>query len=122
MTFALPPLSLYVHIPWCVKKCPYCDFNSHENTHQGSGLPETEYLAQLKLDLLDDLSFVQGRRLKSIFIGGGTPSLMSAAFYADLLAFISQKISFFISIFPKFLEPHVGHPSSFIILNSFHSF
>ena len=94
MTLSLPPLSLYVHIPWCVKKCPYCDFNSHENPQQGSGLPETEYLAQLKLDLIDDLSFVQGRSLKSIFIGGGTPSLMSAKFYADLLAFISQKISF----------------------------
>mgnify|MGYP000441520748 CR=1 FL=1 len=98
MTLSLPPLSLYIHIPWCVKKCPYCDFNSHENTQQGSELPETEYLAQLKLDLLEDLSFAQGRSLKSIFIGGGTPSLMSAAFYADLLAFISQKISFDLSI------------------------
>jgi len=94
MTFALPPLSLYVHIPWCVKKCPYCDFNSHENTQKGSGLPEKEYLAQLKLDLLDDIRFVQGRSLKSIFIGGGTPSLMSAEFYAELLAFISERIPF----------------------------
>jgi len=89
-TLPLPPLSLYVHIPWCVKKCPYCDFNSHTSTE----IPEQAYLAQLKKDLSADLCFVQGRSLTSIFFGGGTPSLMSGAFYADLLEFISSQIAF----------------------------
>jgi len=86
----LPPLSLYVHIPWCVRKCPYCDFNSHV----GNDIPETQYLAQLKLDLAEDLNFVQNRPLRSIFFGGGTPSLMSGEFYNELLRFIESKISF----------------------------
>ena len=86
----LPPLSLYVHVPWCVRKCPYCDFNSHV----GSEIPETQYLAQLKLDLAQDLIFVQNRSLRSIFFGGGTPSLMSGSFYNELLTFIESKISF----------------------------
>ena len=67
----LPPLSLYIHYPWCVKKCPYCDFNSHEGSiHDG-------YIKALLKDLDDDLRFVQNRKIHSIFIGGGTPSLMS---------------------------------------------
>ncbi|HEY6530620.1 MAG TPA: radical SAM family heme chaperone HemW [Cellvibrionaceae bacterium] len=78
----LPPLSLYVHIPWCVKKCPYCDFNSH--AAQGV-LPEAEYLAALLRDIPGEIVRAQGRRLESIFFGGGTPSLMSAAFITDLL-------------------------------------
>ena len=69
---ALPPLALYVHIPWCVRKCPYCDFNSHE---RGGDLPETEYVAKLLADLEGLLPSVWGRRIVSIFIGGGTPSL-----------------------------------------------
>ncbi|MFC5474180.1 radical SAM family heme chaperone HemW [Paraherbaspirillum soli] len=73
---ALPPLSLYVHFPWCVKKCPYCDFNSHEAT---GGFPEQEYLAALRADLEAALPLIWGRKIYSIFIGGGTPSLMSAA-------------------------------------------
>ncbi len=84
----LPPLSLYVHIPWCVKKCPYCDFNSHTT----KALPEKAYLAQLKKDLLADLLYVQGRPLKSIFFGGGTPSLMSPEFFQDFLVFVAQHI------------------------------
>ncbi|MQQ99660.1 radical SAM family heme chaperone HemW [Glaciimonas soli] len=75
---ALPPLSLYVHFPWCVKKCPYCDFNSHE-AQGGIGFPEEEYLAALRADLESALPLIWGRKIYSIFIGGGTPSLMSAA-------------------------------------------
>lgn len=73
---ALPPLSLYVHFPWCVRKCPYCDFNSHEVK---GGFPEDDYLAALRADLESALPLVWGRKIHTIFIGGGTPSLMSAA-------------------------------------------
>jgi putative oxygen-independent coproporphyrinogen III oxidase len=72
----LPPLSLYIHIPWCVKKCPYCDFNSHV---ANGGLPENDYVAALVRDLQNDAELAQGRELESIFFGGGTPSLFSAA-------------------------------------------
>lgn len=72
---ALPPLSLYVHFPWCVRKCPYCDFNSHEASGE---LPEAEYLAALRADLEQSLPLIWGRKMISVFIGGGTPSLMSA--------------------------------------------
>ncbi len=72
---ALPPLSLYIHYPWCVKKCPYCDFNSHEARGE---LPEEEYLDALRLDLEHSLPLIWGRKIYTIFIGGGTPSLMSA--------------------------------------------
>jgi coproporphyrinogen III oxidase-like Fe-S oxidoreductase len=71
---ALPPLALYVHIPWCVRKCPYCDFNSHERAGE---LPEKAYVEKLLLDLEGHLPSVWGRRLSSVFIGGGTPSLFS---------------------------------------------
>jgi putative oxygen-independent coproporphyrinogen III oxidase len=74
---ALPPLSLYVHIPWCVKKCPYCDFNSHEANADG-GFLEAEYLAALRADLESSLPLIWGRKIHTIFIGGGTPSLLSA--------------------------------------------
>jgi oxygen-independent coproporphyrinogen-3 oxidase len=87
----LPPLSLYIHTPWCVKKCPYCDFNSHE--HRGD-LPEKEFLAALLNDLEQELVHVQGRELVSIFIGGGTPSLLSADFYSRLLTALAAKIHF----------------------------
>jgi putative oxygen-independent coproporphyrinogen III oxidase len=73
---ALPPLSLYVHFPWCVRKCPYCDFNSHEASGE---LPEKEYLDALRSDLENALPLIWGRKIYTIFIGGGTPSLMSAA-------------------------------------------
>ena len=73
---ALPPLSLYVHWPWCVRKCPYCDFNSHEAKGE---LPEQAYLDALRLDLEQSLPLIWGRKIHTVFIGGGTPSLMSAA-------------------------------------------
>jgi len=80
---ALPPLSLYVHFPWCVKKCPYCDFNSHEV--KGS-FPEEMYLDALRADLESALPLIWGRKIYSIFIGGGTPSLLSAAGLDRLLS------------------------------------
>jgi putative oxygen-independent coproporphyrinogen III oxidase len=80
---ALPPLSLYVHFPWCVRKCPYCDFNSHE---AGKELPEQEYLRAVRADLEQSLPMIWGRRIVSIFIGGGTPSLMSAAGLDQLMS------------------------------------
>lgn len=71
---SLPPLALYIHLPWCVKKCPYCDFNSHQAPDM---LPETEYVAALLRDLEMELPLIWGRPIISIFIGGGTPSLFS---------------------------------------------
>jgi putative oxygen-independent coproporphyrinogen III oxidase len=71
---ALPPLALYVHLPWCIRKCPYCDFNSHENRGE---VPEQRYLEALRADLESSLPLVWGRRVISVFIGGGTPSLFS---------------------------------------------
>ena len=79
----LPPLALYIHIPWCVKKCPYCDFNSHE---AGDGIPENAYLDALRSDLEHALPLIWGRKIYSIFIGGGTPSLLSAAGLVRLLS------------------------------------
>jgi putative oxygen-independent coproporphyrinogen III oxidase len=80
---ALPPLSLYVHFPWCVRKCPYCDFNSHEAI---GTLPEDAYLAALRADLENALPLIWGRKVYTVFIGGGTPSLMSAAGLDRLLS------------------------------------
>ena len=88
---SLPPLSLYIHIPWCLKKCPYCDFNSHEFANS---LPEQDYVESLLEDLALDLPYVQGRSLQSIFIGGGTPSLFSAAALHKLLTGIQEQIAF----------------------------
>lgn len=75
---SLPPLSLYIHLPWCLRKCPYCDFNSHEVRGQVSDLPESEYVAALMRDLEAALPLIWGRKVISIFFGGGTPSLFSA--------------------------------------------
>ncbi|MDO5686245.1 MAG: radical SAM family heme chaperone HemW [Neisseria sp.] len=80
---ALPPLSLYVHIPYCVKKCPYCDFNSH--AIRGDTLPENAYITALLQDLQNELPRIWGRRIHSIFIGGGTPALFQAASIDQLL-------------------------------------
>jgi putative oxygen-independent coproporphyrinogen III oxidase len=86
---ALPPLSLYVHLPWCLKKCPYCDFNSHES----KGPPdESRYLDALRADLEASLPFVWGRRVHSIFIGGGTPSLFSPEAIDRLLGDIRARV------------------------------
>ena len=73
---SLPPLALYVHFPWCVRKCPYCDFNSHE--WKGERFPEDDYLDALRADLEHALPLVWGRQVHTVFIGGGTPSLLSA--------------------------------------------
>ena len=86
---ALPPLALYVHLPWCLKKCPYCDFNSHENR---GDLPEQLYLEALQADLEAALPLVWGRRVSSVFIGGGTPSLFSPAGIDRLLADIRARL------------------------------
>lgn len=87
----LPPLSLYIHVPWCVKKCPYCDFNSHK---AGEKLPEQDYVASLLDDLDRDLHWVQGREIQSIFIGGGTPSLLSVQAYAELFSGLKKRLTF----------------------------
>jgi oxygen-independent coproporphyrinogen-3 oxidase len=76
---ALPPLSLYVHLPWCLRKCPYCDFNSHEWRGGGKEVPEQRYLDALVADLDAALPLIWGRTVHTIFIGGGTPSLFSPA-------------------------------------------
>src|SRR5690348_7773568 len=80
---SLPPLSLYIHIPWCLKKCPYCDFNSHE-LRNPSSMPESEYVAALIRDLEVMVPQVWGRKVISIFFGGGTPSLFSARSIDDI--------------------------------------
>ncbi|HBX56457.1 radical SAM family heme chaperone HemW [Pseudomonas sp. UBA2684] len=89
--FELPPLALYIHIPWCVKKCPYCDFNSHA---AGPTLPEEEYIDALLADLDEELPQVYGRPLTSIFFGGGTPSLFSAKALGRLLAGVERRVPF----------------------------
>jgi len=86
----LPPLSLYIHLPWCIKKCPYCDFNSH--TFE-SGLPEKEYLNALIADLEYQLPSIWGRRIISVFIGGGTPSLFSAESIYKLISTLRSHLN-----------------------------
>jgi putative oxygen-independent coproporphyrinogen III oxidase len=82
MSFTLPTLSLYIHIPWCIRKCPYCDFNSHQANND---IPEAEYVAALRFDLEQDAVLAQGRKLTSMFFGGGTPSMLSANAIAQIL-------------------------------------
>ncbi len=84
----LPPLSLYIHYPWCVKKCPYCDFNSHD-CNQRSG-----YIESLLEDLNEDLDYIQGRVIQSIFLGGGTPSLMSEQELSKLFTGLKKMLKF----------------------------
>ena len=84
---ALPPISLYIHYPWCVKKCPYCDFNSHE------GDTQADYISALIRDLDCDLKYLQNRQIQSIFIGGGTPSLMGVNDVKKLFKGLRQKLS-----------------------------
>jgi oxygen-independent coproporphyrinogen-3 oxidase len=91
VSFELPPLAAYIHIPWCVRKCPYCDFNSHA---AGPQLPEEEYVDALLADLDADLVHIQGRPLSSIFFGGGTPSLFSANALGCLLEGIERRVEF----------------------------
>jgi oxygen-independent coproporphyrinogen-3 oxidase len=87
---ALPPLSLYVHLPWCIKKCPYCDFNSHEMASED--MPEQRYIDALIADLESSLPLIWGRSVHSIFIGGGTPSLFSPAAIDRLLADLRARL------------------------------
>ncbi len=91
---ALPPLSLYVHLPWCIKKCPYCDFNSHEfrNGKELDSDTAEQYLAALRADLEAALPLVWGRRIISIFIGGGTPSLFAPEAIAQLISDIRARL------------------------------
>lgn len=86
----LPPLSLYIHIPWCVKKCPYCDFNSHT----ADNIPESAYVDALKDDLNQERQYIQERKLHSIFFGGGTPSLFSPQAIASILNHAEKTIGF----------------------------
>ena len=93
----LPPLSLYVHLPWCLRKCPYCDFNSHALRAGNAGsaaepLPEQRYLAALMADLEAALPLVWGRMVRSVFIGGGTPSLFSPAAIDQLIGAIRARL------------------------------
>ncbi len=85
-----PPLSLYLHMPWCVRKCPYCDFNSHAVKHE---IPETAYLKALLEDLDQDLAFATGREIQTVFIGGGTPSLMTGEFYHTLFRELRARLN-----------------------------
>ena len=82
---ALPPLSLYIHVPWCIRKCPYCDFNSHTSPQT---IPEAAYVDALIRDLEQEVPLIWGRGVQTIFIGGGTPSLLSAEAYDRLFSAI----------------------------------
>ena len=86
----LPPLGLYIHLPWCERKCPYCDFNSHET----EDVPEDHYIRTLLQDLREDSPMIQGRAVETLFIGGGTPSLFSAEAIQKLMRGIAQLIPF----------------------------
>jgi oxygen-independent coproporphyrinogen-3 oxidase len=92
LTFAPPPLALYVHWPWCVRKCPYCDFNTHEFRYQNES-QESAYLDALIADLEAALPVIWGRAVGSVFIGGGTPSLMSGTTVDALLAALRMRLS-----------------------------
>ena len=92
---ALPPLSLYIHFPWCERKCPYCDFNSHQV--KDGGFDEKRYIQALIADLQTELPNIWGRRVHTIFIGGGTPSLLSPAGLDELLSYVRALVP---------LEPH----------------
>lgn len=87
----LPPLSLYIHFPWCVRKCPYCDFNSHEARDT---IPEQAYVDALIRDLEHDLPLIWGRRINSIFMGGGTPGLFSPESLNNLLSALRARVQF----------------------------
>src|SRR5919109_1221893 len=86
----LPPLALYIHIPWCVRKCPYCDFNSHERRGE---VPQAAYIEALFRDIESYLPNVWGRRVGSVFIGGGTPSLFSPQSIDTLLSGVRARLT-----------------------------
>jgi oxygen-independent coproporphyrinogen-3 oxidase len=91
LSLQLPPLALYVHVPWCIRKCPYCDFNSHQ---ANDDIPEADYVAALRFDLEQDKVLAQGRKLTSIFFGGGTPSMLSAQAIGQILKDAENIIGF----------------------------
>ena len=91
MSLVTPPLSLYVHLPWCVRKCPYCDFNSH---HQPKQLPVDAYVDALVRDLEQDLPLAWGRTVHTVFFGGGTPSLFPPAAIGAILEAASARLRF----------------------------
>ncbi len=90
---ALPPLALYIHIPWCLRKCPYCDFNSHALRGESGEIPEQAYVAALVADLEQTLPRVWGRRIHSVFFGGGTPSLLSGAGVDAILTAVRARLA-----------------------------
>ncbi len=96
MSLLLPPLALYIHVPWCIRKCPYCDFNSHQAniSFNSYDIPEAEYVAALSFDLEQDKVLAQGRKLTSIFFGGGTPSMLSAKAIGKILQDAERIIGF----------------------------
>jgi putative oxygen-independent coproporphyrinogen III oxidase len=87
----LPPLALYVHMPWCVRKCPYCDFNSHQLK---SAAPDSRYIDALIADLATELPLIAGRRIETLFFGGGTPSLFQPAEIGRLLGALRERVEF----------------------------
>jgi len=89
---SLPPLSLYVHLPWCIQKCPYCDFNSHEWRDNSQAMPEQRYIDALLADLETSLPLVWGRPVHSVFIGGGTPSLFTPSSIDQLISGIRARL------------------------------
>ena len=93
---ALPPLTLYIHLPWCLRKCPYCDFNSHEwratSPAEADGMPESAYIDALVADLDAALPLIWGRGVQAIFIGGGTPSLFSPQAIDRLLGDVRARL------------------------------
>ena len=91
MSLILPPLSLYIHIPWCIRKCPYCDFNSHQATNN---IPENEYVSALRFDLEQDAALAQDRKLTSIFFGGGTPSMLSEKAISQIIKDAERIVGF----------------------------
>lgn len=91
MSLQLPPLALYVHVPWCIRKCPYCDFNSHQADND---IPEADYVKALRFDLQQDQVLAQGRKITSIFFGGGTPSMLSATAIGQILQDAENIIGF----------------------------
>lgn len=111
-TLSLQPLSLYIHIPWCVEKCPYCDFNSHafDKGKDDKALPEAEYVKALIQDLDDDIERfkLSNRKLHTIFIGGGTPSLFSAKAIGDILTQVKQRFEIDEATFEVTLEANPG--------------
>lgn len=92
MSGSLPPLSVYVHIPWCVRKCPYCDFNSHASEH--ADIPVDAFLKRIEEDIFQDAPLAQGRRIGTIFFGGGTPSLLPSNAIGQVLKNLDNHIGF----------------------------